>query len=691
MNLEFGPCYVRLQNRTLVVGNAHGERTWRITDNGMLAAHSLRDKIADTEWLRPVEMTGYASETTLHLSGGETAHSVHKPCLRAILSVVSLNHTRTYTFRIFPDSPAIGIQLCSKISDGPDPAHEARVQAQVAAIPTGIEPSDTFDYVGAARAEEEASEADYRNQRDDSHNTLFLVPRPLCFTSATFYDQTDRHNELVFEQEWLLHPSETPLVLPGNLFWLEDTLHQNGLIFLQAAPLPASRPQPVRLTRSGDDITLSPSHFSFAIRGHGYETVIIPYSGGKWGRIAALQTYQKQIRPFAAGRDGLFLSNTWGDRNRDARINHDFLIKEIQAASRLGVDVLQIDDGWQKGTTANSVDAHAKGGVWEGFHKYDGAFWDVNPIRFPQGLAPLIHEAREKNLRFGLWFAPDSADDFANFEKDADTILRLYHEFGVDHIKIDGVKLRSKQGEKNLRAFFDRVLRETNGNLVFDGDVTAETRPGYFGMMDIGPLFVENRYTDWHGYWPHHTLRNLWALAHYVDPSRLRMEFLNNARNSQKYADDPLAPHTYRPDYLFATVLFAAPLGWFEVSELPDTYFETAAPLIGMWKQHRNALHEGIIFPIGAAPNGASWTGFVSVAQNRKSALVLLFRERHPAPDNTFFIPHFAAANDGDQTITIEKLAGDGEAFWTETNSNGGNLTAHIPETQRFLFLRLSV
>ena len=60
---------------------------------------------------------------------------------------------------------------------------------------------------------------------------------------------------------------------------------------------------------------------------------------------------------------------------------------------------------------------------------------------------------------------------------------------------------------------------------MFDLDVTAEIRPGYFGLPDIGTLFVENRYAKHCSWWPHQTLRNLWSLAEVVDPVRLRMEF----------------------------------------------------------------------------------------------------------------------------------------------------------------------
>ena len=65
------------------------------------------------------------------------------------------------------------------------------------------------------------------------------------------------------------------------------------------------------------------------------------------------------------------------------------------------------------------------------------------------------------------------------------------------------------------------MLKGSDGRVVFDLDVTAERRPGYFGLPEIGPVFVENRYTDWGKYWPHQTLRQFWALADVVDPARL--------------------------------------------------------------------------------------------------------------------------------------------------------------------------
>src|SRR5687767_10150178 len=70
----------------------------------------------------------------------------------------------------------------------------------------------------------------------------FIASAPhLRLTQIEFKDQTDVHNELVHEREWLLHPVEK-LSLQGNLFLLENTLSRDGLIFLKHAPLPHARP-----------------------------------------------------------------------------------------------------------------------------------------------------------------------------------------------------------------------------------------------------------------------------------------------------------------------------------------------------------------------------------------------------------------------------------------------------------------
>lgn len=279
----------------------------------------------------------------------------------------------------------------------------------------------------------------------------------------------------------------------------------------------------------------------------------------------------------------------------------------------------------------------------------------------------------------GLWFSPDSSDAFANWAKDAALLLEFHNRLGVNYFKLDGIKVRTKEGERNLHRFMQRVIEESAGAVVFDLDVTAEVRPGYFACLDTGPCFVENRYTDWRRYWPWATLRTLWTLSKAVDPVRLRMEFLNSARNQDKYANDPLAPGEHSPAYLFATTMAASPLGWFEVSGLSEAYVEEAAPLVAAWKQHREAWQGGTLWPIGDAPDGSAWTGFLSLGSKRASGYVLVFRELHPAAQWTFALPPQV---DGDWRAEI--LAGQGTIEAADAQAR-----VTLTEPRRFLWARI--
>ena len=174
---------------------------------------------------------------------------------------------------------------------------------------------------------------------------------------------------------------------------------------------------------------------------------------------------------------------------------------------------------------------------------------------------------------------------------------------------------------------FDKVLKESDGKIVIDMDVTAEKRPGYFGMMKSGPLFIENRYSDFGTYWPHLTLRALWSLCEVIDPIRLRMEVLNPMRNIDKYRGDPLAPSAYPAETLFAIVMPASPLGWFEVQNLDPETVAAWKPLVAAWKRERDAMAACNVLPVGARPDGVSWTGFMFTPRTEgKPGYGLFFR-----------------------------------------------------------------
>lgn len=504
---------------------------------------------------------------------------------------------------------------------------------------------------------------------DDVFECLTLAQHTRLI-AVTFLDRTDKFNELVHEQHWLLHPSEK-LSLTGNLFVFENVLNQSGQIAVKLAPLP-----PMRGVASEWDVKITPygnDGFTASLNDDkAYPWLILSYTGGQLGRTRALHDAQKQMM---ASKEINFLSNTWGDRSQDSRMNEAFILSEIAAASKLGVEVVQLDDGWQKGRTSNSVEAKQAGGRWEGFHNGDSPFWTPDPVRFPNGLEPILDAAKQAGVAIGLWYAPDSADAFANWQDDVKTVMHLHEHYGVCHFKFDSINTRCREGEINLYRFFDAILEQSQSRIIVDLDITAGCRPGYFGRIDCGPLFVCNRYSDWHSYWPHHGLRMLWQLSHWIEPSRIRMMLLNHARNTDRYVNDPLAPAAISPATMFAPLMFCQPLGWFELSHLPESYFQQIKPMVDLWKQHRNAMHAGTILPVGNEPDGVAWSGFVSLSEDGKTGYLLVYNGMKTAINLSRDLPDWL------KIISVSQLAGMGRL----EREDGLTQLTHIPP-QSFWF-----
>lgn len=519
-----------------------------------------------------------------------------------------------------------------------------------------------------------------------AHPPFGLASRHLLAREVAFTDQTDHHSNLVFTREFLLHPGERCLPLTANLVCVEDPASAagEGFLWLLQAPLRHVRAE------------WSP-YFDFLFAFHagelvatacpaGYAVARVAYSGGATGATLALHALQRAFYDAAPQQPGRLLSNTWGDRAGAAHLSEAFVFEEMAAARRLGVEIVQIDDGWQKGATVNTV---AAGGVWNGFWAADPEFWTPHAQRFPRGLAPLVAAAEEAGVRLGLWYAPDSTNDLANWERDAAQILQLWRDHRIAYFKLDAVKLHSRLAETRFHALCDRVLGESRGAIFFDFDATAENRPTYWGRPGGGALFLENRFTEEAGYHPHQTLRAVWSLAHYVRPERIRAEFLNPSRNEKDYGGDPLRPSAYSPDYLFAVTWPTSPLAWFEVCRAPREIVERWAPLIALWKEHRHNFHAGDVVPVGDAPNGFAWTGFVSVRAVARSpaespaAYALIFRELTATAAHRFRLPAaltIVASGEG------RVLAGAGSA-----RLNEGALDVEIPTARGFVLAEWSL
>lgn len=502
---------------------------------------------------------------------------------------------------------------------------------------------------------------------------------PVRVTEWTLLDATDGRDDLVVRMSRILPSAQRKMTVSVTSLDVRDVATGDGRVYLRLAPMPSSRPQ------KGPDFEIDGTAMRIVPLTNGYPLVELPYRGGEAGRIAALQAYQRKVRPYRSGRDGVLLSNTWGDNNGDARINAAFMAKEIAAGAELGVDVIQVDDGWQRGRTQNTRKTPLPGfaKAWGNYWDTDPRFWDVDTERFPDGLKPLVEAAAAKGIVFGLWFGPDSSDELKYWERDAEFLLGLYRTLGIRYFKIDSLKIQTPVALARNRSFFSRMLGESGGEMVFDLDCTAGVRPGYFGMMDIGPLFLENRYPRKHKiYRPHMTLRNLWSLAHVVDPVRLRIEFLNPASRPELWGDDPLAPSRWPADTLFAIAMTASPLAWMELSEIrPDT-MAAWKPLVATWKAERARMHGGTIFPVGEEPDGFAWTGFLSRAADGKGGYALLFREANDRASHRLDLRPWMGGN---ACRSVRVIGGRG----TASLADGRFLDVEIPGSLDFIWVKI--
>ncbi len=315
------------------------------------------------------------------------------------------------------------------------------------------------------------------------------------------------------------------------------------------------------------------------------------------------------------------MSNTWGDRNGFKRVGRDFILREIDAARQIGVDIVQIDDGWQVGSTADPTRRNALGR-----REFKDDFWELSEERFPDGMKSVVDYAAKDGIQVGLWFAPESQDCFACLERDKAILHRAYTEWGIRFFKLDMFWIESDTDR-------DRFLELLRGIYSFGDDVsvqldvTRNARMNYFCGREFGTVFVENRYHASGNSYPHRILRNLWMLGTYLPTNKFQFEMINPDLFIECYPEnDPFAPVHYSQDYLFASVMFANPLFWQEMQFLSQKRRDELVPLMQIWKEHRDFLAGADIAPIGEKPGGRSFTGFCASVQGSPRYL-LLFRE----------------------------------------------------------------
>ncbi len=661
-------CSARLEGDLLILENSRIARTFE-WNNGNLITRSLTDKKTGKTWssatTKPdMSFPGQpAAAFNAEFKSVVVAETAVKPeYLEATVSYSLGKLEVKRIFRIYPDCPAIGCDLF------------LRGEAEKPWLQQSANPGDLQNI-------EKLTEAT-KPESVPVLEKLEFAGKHWRLKAVEFLDVTDRFNTLVFEKEALSYRGDN--IFRGNLLFATDQLSGTGFFILKESPT-----SNVQLAYPGGDFVNNYGNTRLIGAGmlhsdldqqewkRAYSFVTGVYGGGKADHLLALRNYQQRVRIHRPDRDEMILMNTWGDRGQDTKVNEKFCLAELDAGARLGITHFQLDDGWQVGRSSNS--AYAGGSLSDIWRNPN--YWKPNPEKFPNGLAPIVEKGKKLGIEICLWFNPSSDESNANWEKDAGALISLNRQYGIRTFKIDGVKMPDKPSEINFRKMLDKVVAATNGEVVFNLDVTAGRRGGYHSFNEYGNIFLENRYTDWQNYYPYTTLRNLWMLAQYVPTQNLQIEFLNKWRNGEKYGDDPFAPKNYSFDYLFAITMAAQPLAWFEGTGLPEEAFSLSKTL-KPYKEMMADFHSGVVLPVGSEPSGKSWTGFQSQKAGSSDGFVLIFREQNPESSSPVELPMLSSGK-----YSFELIAGNGKAFKTKVDGTL-NVRFSLNEANQFALYR---
>jgi hypothetical protein len=638
---EFNGCYAKYDQHNLVIGNERIERRWDLSE-GVPFAVSLVNKIDGVEWLHtdvrggrrvcglPLWHAGASVQSVQVQFGTDDDRGIAAPHLLAKVILSWGIHEMKLELLVYPGEAWIRQRIWVRmieLSEGD--VHEALTNRE------GLYPSEQEDGAQPSAQSlqlDDNAKLTLSTETEDFLDTLPLREQHVRWQSVELRDVTDTNNNLISSEQGMLYTNEKRKV-KGNVMLLEETLQPTGLLLIKEGPTPFGHlhypggdfeftGRTIRVTGAGIGISdLRDGEWIPA-----YGSAVGVWQGGEYEGLQLLDRLHRSIRKYKPERDYFLMCNNWGDRSKDGRVSEAFALAELNLAAELGITNYQIDDGWQHGNTTNSV--NPAGGRWSDYYADGDSFWNIHPDRFPNGFEPLMEVVERTGLRLALWFSPDSANDFANWHKDAARLLELHRQYGVCYFKLDGIKIKTKYGETNLVRMMQQVVSETGGRVYFNLDATNQVRLGYYGRTQYGGLFLENRYTDFRSYYPHWTLRNLWLLSKYVPTQKLQMEFLNVDRNRDRYPNDPLSPWQSGIAYAFAVTMFTNPLVWLEVTGLSEESKAVLKQMLQVYNKHQASILNGRVLPIGDIPDGTRWTGFQSVTDEHEGYL-LIIRELH--------------------------------------------------------------
>jgi len=321
----------------------------------------------------------------------------------------------------------------------------------------------------------------------------------------------------------------------------------------------------------------------------------ILYSGNLDDGRAEIKAFDRIRYPVLPKLDIYTMANTWGSSRNRLAAQEENVLKEIDCQANIGIDIQQIDDGWQNKN------------------------WLPSNEWYPTGWGNVVERAKEKNVKLGLWGAamPITPEALrSNYENGGFVTFKLDFANLSTHDKID-------ETIGKIRTF----IISTGHKVRVNWDVTENApRYGYFWAREYGSVYLENRKPDVPTnvvYVPYLVLRDLWHLSKYANLNKFQGSVQNVATTDTTHSD----AWKHSQAYATAIPLMSTPLFFMETQFLSAEAVDQIKPILSAYKTFRNELYEYYVYPVGNEPNNETWSGFQAVYPNKKVGYLTLFRE----------------------------------------------------------------
>jgi hypothetical protein len=486
---------VTFENNILAVNTGKISRIWQWTGNGFLTQSITRiatqytwrnpNTTLHADWQLPTRLDenpqAQLIDITAEISDDQGFTSEHLLVI-ALMEYPTEHLQARFCVRVYPDAPGVHVQLAFRMLDG-------------------------FNWDGTL----------HHRENTDTANTIALIERgyrraeylPVTFGNAQrrawgFYNNLQYRND-TFTPILKEHVSDRPLGKLETCDWANAMCVETdgeGMGLLKESHRCVNQPGidggvfACRQSTGVEAIGLGvlPNHLSEKfITAWAHWTVV--YAQNDRARQVAFKEFDHARFPMSE-EYAVIQANTWGSsvgflQHRIAA-GQDNVLRELESCAALGIDLLQIDDGWQG-------------------DNYD--VWEPCKERYPDGWKLVVEKAKALGMKLGLWGAGETID--------LPYLKKTFDAVGFQWYKLDFMNCTNRDKLDRLlekvRAFELYAGRKTRVN--WD---TTEVNPrlGYFLGREYGAIYYANRKPMCPPnvvYRPHTVLRDLWELSTYLD------------------------------------------------------------------------------------------------------------------------------------------------------------------------------